>query len=88
MSRTHMPKYVSRARTVGRSQAGKRFMVRALTKAGTVTRLATTASDWQLNAFSEMGPARERQAELEKLNPGKKFVIVSVAGGIVGTAPL
>jgi hypothetical protein len=50
--------------------------------------MAATASHWQLDAFSEIGPARERQAKLEKLNPGKKFAIVPVADGIIGTEPL
>jgi hypothetical protein len=84
MSRTHMPASVGRALHDRRTKAGKRFMVRAITKAGTITRMAVTASDWQLNAFRELEKAKERVAALEAMNPGKKFTIVPIVEGVVG----
>jgi hypothetical protein len=60
-------------------------MVRAITKAGTITRMAITASDWQLNAFHDLEQAHQRAAALETMNPGKRFAIVPITNGIVGT---
>lgn len=85
MSRTHMPACVSREQQGRRTKAAKRIMVRALTKSGAVTRMAITASDWQLNAFRELEQAQQRVAALEAMNPGKKFTIVPIVDGVVGT---
>ena len=85
MSRTHMPARVSREQYDRRTRAGKQYMVRVLTKSGAITRMAITASDWQLNASRELEQAQKRVVELEAMNPGKKFTIVQIVHGVVGT---
>jgi hypothetical protein len=75
-------------RELRKSRAEKRFMVRFVTKAGTVTRMTATATEWQSSAFRELEEAQKRRATLEALNPGSKYAIVPIVDGRVGTQPI
>ena len=52
----------------------KRFAVRSLTKAGTVSKSA----DHPLNMVNSEEEATSRMAELVSMNPGRKFVVVAL----------
>ncbi len=60
------------------SNATKNYMVRSLTKDGQVSKARLTQADWQFNSATTMEEAETRKADLEALNPGRKFVITSV----------
>ena len=61
-----------------RARATKSLVVKSLNKDGSVSRMALTASDMQLNAFASRDAAETRRAELESMNPGRRFVVVSL----------
>ena len=67
-----------RAASRTRSNEGKSFMVKALNKDGSVSRMAPTASNWQLDAFATEAEAEARREQLEGMNPGRRFTIVPV----------
>ncbi|GEL75623.1 hypothetical protein [Myxococcus virescens] len=54
----------------------KRFIVKSVNKDGSISRMAPTKTDWQLNAFEEADAAEARRVELERLNPGSRFAFV------------
>lgn len=64
-----------RNRHLNDSRAQYRFMVRSLNKDGSLSRMALTNSDWQMNAFRTEAEAQARIAELEGLNPGRRFAV-------------
>ncbi len=61
-----------------RSNEGKTFMVKALNKGGSVSRMAPTASNWKLDAFATEADAEARREQLEGRNPGRRFTVVAV----------
>jgi hypothetical protein len=61
-----------------RLQAAKKFLVRSLTKSGSISKSAPTAIQLQLNAFASEQQAVARLAALEVLNPTRRFTIVSL----------
>ena len=61
-----------------RSNEGKSFMVKSLNKDGSVSRMAPTASNWQLDAFATEAEAEARREQLEGMNPGRRFTVVPV----------
>jgi hypothetical protein len=67
-----------RAASRARANEGKSFMVKALNKDGSVSKMAPTASNWQLDAFVSAEDAERRRTLLETMNPGRRFAVVSV----------
>ncbi len=61
-----------------RANEGKSFMVKALNKDGSVSKMAPTASNWQLDAFVSAEDAERRRAQLEAMNPGRRYSVVAV----------
>ncbi len=55
---------------------GKSFMVKALNKDGSVSKMAPTASNWQLEAFVSAEDAERRRTQLEAMNPGRRYSVV------------
>jgi hypothetical protein len=66
------------ARRAAETNATKTHMAKSVNKDGTVSRMAPTGSDWQLNAFTTAEAAETRRAELERLNPGKRYIVVAI----------
>ena len=67
-----------RAASRARANEGKSFMVKALNKDGSVSKMAPTASNWQLDAFATEADAEARREQLEGMNPGRHFTVVPV----------
>jgi len=67
-----------RAASRARANEGKSFMVKALNKDGSVSKMAPTASNWQLDAFVSAEDAERRRTQLEAMNPGRRFAVVGV----------
>ncbi|MCU0650180.1 MAG: hypothetical protein MUF00_19490 [Gemmatimonadaceae bacterium] len=65
-------------RALEQATATARFMVKSLNKDGSVSRMALTRSDWQQNAFVDESAAEARRAQLEKMNPGSRYVVVAL----------
>jgi len=68
---------VARELSAGRAaakKAAKSFAVRSLTKAGTVSKVA----DSPMNLTDTLEQAEARKAMMEKMNPGRSFVIVKI----------
>jgi len=61
-----------------RANPGKSFMVKALNKDGSVSKMAPTASNWQLDAFCSAEDAERRRTQLEAMNPGRRYAVVAV----------
>ena len=66
------------AARAARAAEAKRYMVKSINKNGAVSRMAPTAWDWKLNAFVTAEAAEVRRVELERLNPGSRFAVVSI----------
>lgn len=69
------------ARTKGaidQAAATVRFMVKSVNKDGSISRMAPTPSTWRLNAFADEAAAEARRAELEAMNPGRRFAVVAL----------
>lgn len=58
--------------------AAARFMVKAVNKDGSISRMAPTRLDWRNNAFATAEEAEVRRAQLEAMNPGRRFAVVAV----------
>ena len=67
-----------RAASRARANEGKSFMVKALNKDGSVSKMAPTASNWQLDAFVSAEDAERRRTQLEAMNPGRRYAVVGV----------
>lgn len=67
-----------RAASRARANEGKSFMVKALNKDGSVSKMAPTASNWQLDAFVSAEDAERRRTQLEAMNPGRRYSVVGV----------
>ena len=67
-----------RAASRARANEGKSSMVKALNKDGSVSKMAPTASNWQLDAFVSAEDAERRRTQLEAMNPGRRFAVVGV----------
>ena len=67
-----------RAASRARANEGKSFMVKALNKDGSVSKMAPTASNWQLDAFVSAEDAERRRTQLEARTPGRRFAVVGV----------
>lgn len=67
-----------RAASRARANEGKSFMVKALNKDGSVSKMAPTASNWQLDAFVSAEDAERRRTQLEAMNPGRRYSVVAV----------
>ena len=67
-----------RAASRARANEGKSFMVKPLNKDGSVSKMAPTASNWQLDAFVSAEDAERRRTQLEAMNPGRRFAVVGV----------
>ncbi|MGD9749440.1 MAG: hypothetical protein AB7W59_00430 [Acidimicrobiia bacterium] len=82
--RTHTPKYAFTALNACRANernAAKTHMVKSVNKDGSVSKMAPTELTWKLDAFGGEGAeakAEARKAELERLNPGRRFVVVAL----------
>ena len=63
-----------------RANRTKNFLVRRLTKSGNVSRRRFTAIEWQLDAHTTRDAAERRRLELERLNPGSRYVLTDRAG--------
>ena len=61
-----------------RSNEGKSFMMKSLNKDGSVSKMAPTASNWQLDAFVSAEDAERRRTQLEAMNPGRRFEVVTL----------
>jgi len=64
------------AARASRAADAKSFMVKPVNKNGEISRMAPTAADWQLNAFATADEAEARRAQLEQLNPGRRYAVV------------
>jgi len=65
-------------RSIEQAAATARFMVKSVNKDGSISRMALTRSDWQLNAFVDESAAEARRAQLEAMNPGSRFAVVAL----------
>jgi hypothetical protein len=65
-------------RSIERAAATARFMVKSVNKDGSLSRMALTRSDWQLNAFVDESAAEARRVQLEAMNPGHRYVLVAL----------
>ena len=70
--------YAMNARRNAQRNATKTHMVKSVNKDGSVSKMAPTRSDWQLNAFTNSEAAELRARELESMNPGRKFAVVAL----------
>jgi len=61
---------------LGARDAAARFMVKSVNKDGSISRMALTRSDWQLNAFVDESTAEARRVQLEAMNPGSRYAVV------------
>jgi hypothetical protein len=66
-----------RAASRARANEGKSFMVKALNKDGSVSKMAPTASNWQLDAFVSAEDAERRRTQLEAMNPGRRYAVLA-----------
>jgi hypothetical protein len=53
-------------------------MVKSVNKDGSISRMALTRSDWQLNAFVDESAAEARRVQLEAMNPGSRYAVVAL----------
>jgi hypothetical protein len=60
-----------------RARAKNNFLVKRVNKDGSVSQMRFTDADWRFNAFVDQADAEKRARDLEALNPGKRFVVVS-----------
>jgi hypothetical protein len=67
-----------RAASRARANEGKTFLVKALNKDGSVSKMAPTASNWQLDDFVSAEDAERRHTQLEAMNPGRRYAMVGV----------
>lgn len=65
-------------RSVEQAAATARFMVKAVNKDGSISRMAPTGSDWKYDAFATAEDAEKRRAQLEGMNPGRRFAVVAL----------
>jgi hypothetical protein len=65
-------------RSIDEAAAIARFMVKAVNKDGSISRMAPTRNDWKYDAFATAEEAEKRRAQLEELNPGRRFVVVAL----------
>lgn len=56
----------------------KRFIVRTLTKRGTLYATRFERADWLYNAFVDRASADARVLELQGYNPGRQFAVVAI----------
>jgi hypothetical protein len=52
------------------------FLVRRLNKDGSVSKSTPSANEWKLDAFADQDAAEARRVQLEKMNPGSRYVVV------------
>jgi hypothetical protein len=62
---------IERAKSLG-------FLVRSLNKDGSVSKFTPSANEWRLNAFADQDAAEARRVQLEKMNPGSRYVVTNV----------
>lgn len=65
-------------RSVEQTAAAARFIVKSVNKDGSVSRMALTPSNWRRNAFVDEAAADARRAELEAMNPGRRYAVVAL----------
>ncbi|HLV65508.1 MAG TPA: hypothetical protein VKY73_06835 [Polyangiaceae bacterium] len=65
-------------RSVEQTAATARFIVKSVNKDGSISRMALTPSNWRLNAFVDEAAADARRAELEAMNPGRRYAVVAL----------
>lgn len=65
-------------RSNGARRARMTHVVKSVTKSGAISKMPLSASDWQHNAFDSAEKAEKRRAELEKMNPGRRFAVVEL----------
>lgn len=53
-------------------------MVKSVNKDGSISRMAPTRNDWQQDAFATAWQAEVRRAQLESMNPGRRFAVVAL----------
>ncbi|MBX3126306.1 MAG: hypothetical protein KF718_06295 [Polyangiaceae bacterium] len=58
--------------------ATARFMVKAVNKDGSISRMAPTGNNWKFDAFATAEDAEKRRAQLEAMNPGSRFTVVAL----------
>lgn len=58
------------------ANANKRYLVKSVNKGGQVSKTPFTDMNWRLDAFEDKEKAEKRVADLEKMNPGRKYTIV------------
>lgn len=69
------------ARRRNARNATKTHMVKSINKDGSVSKMRPTDLNWQMDAFggeNAEAQAEARRAELERLNPGKRFTVVKL----------
>lgn len=65
-------------RSVEQTAATARFMVKSVNKDGSISRMAPTPSTWRLNALVDEAAAEARRAQLEAMNPGRRYAVVAL----------
>lgn len=65
-------------RSVEQTAATARFIVKSVNNDGSISRMAPTPSTWRLNAFVDEAAAEARRAELEAMNPGRRYAVVAL----------
>ena len=63
---------------IEQAAATGRFMVKSVNKDGSISRMAPTENDWKYNAFATADDAEKRRAQLESMNPGRRFAVVAL----------
>ena len=54
------------------------FLVRSLNKDGSVSKAPLTEASLRYNTFADRDAAEARRVQLEKMNPGSRYVVTSV----------
>jgi hypothetical protein len=65
-------------RATEQAAATARFMVKAVNKDGSISRMAPTGNNWKFDAFATAEDAEKRRAQLESMNPGSRFAVVAL----------
>ena len=65
-------------RAAEQAGATARFIVKSVNKDGSISRMASTRNDWRQDAFVTAGEAELRRAQLESMNPGRRFAVVAL----------
>jgi hypothetical protein len=65
-------------RAIEQAAVTARFMVKSVNKDGSISRIAPTRNDWRQDVFVTAEEAEVRRAQLESMNPGRRFAVVAL----------